>query len=52
MLQNGKIEPLVVKSMEDNLIFSGILDDLPKKNPRKQLHEFLYNIMGLCDVHD
>lgn len=49
---NSKIDQLVVKSMEDNLVFTGILDDLPKKNPRKQLHEFLYNVMGLCDVRN
>lgn len=47
-----KIDQLVVRSMEDNLVFTGILGDQPKKNPRKQLHEFLYNEMGLTDVRD
>lgn len=39
---NARVHQLVAKSMEDNLIFTGILSDIPRSNPRKQLHEFLY----------
>lgn len=49
---NSKINTLLTKSMEDNLIFTGILDDLPKKDPRQQLHRFLYHTMNLTDIYD
>lgn len=49
---NSKINMLLTKSMEDNLIFTGILDDLPKKDPRQQLHQFLYHKMHLTDIYD
>lgn len=49
---NSKINTLLTKSMEDNLIFTGILDDLPKKDPRQQLHAFLYHKMHLTDIYD
>lgn len=47
-----KINQLVTKSMEDNLVISGILNDLPKKNARKQIHQFLQEEMDLRDVND
>lgn len=49
---NNKVNQLVAKSMEDNLVFTGILGDGPKTNPRKQLHTFLFNEMSLQDVRD
>lgn len=49
---NTKVHNLVAKSMEDNLVFTGILDDIPKRNPRRQLHRFLRDVMNLQDVHD
>lgn len=51
-ITNSKVHNLVAKSMEDNLVFTGILDDLPKRSPRKQLHRFLNDVMGLYDVKD
>lgn len=51
-ITNSKVHQLVAKSMEDNLVFTGILGDAPKSNPRKQLHDFLLNEMGLYDVRD
>lgn len=49
---NSKINMLLTKSMEDQLIFTGILDDFPKKDPRQQLHAFLYHKMHLTDIYD
>lgn len=49
---NSKINVLLTKSMENNLVFTGILDDLPRKDPRQQLHQFLYHKMNLTDVYD
>lgn len=49
---NSKVHQLVAKSMEDNLVFTGILGDIPKANPRKQLQEFLTHEMGLYDIRD
>lgn len=49
---NQKVNQLVAKSMEDNLVFTGILEDVPKANPRKQLQEFFRNIMNLYDIRD
>lgn len=49
---NSKVNQLVAKSMEDNLIFTGILGDAPKANLRKQLHDFFSHEMGLCDIRD
>lgn len=45
-----RIQQLSTKSMEDNLIISGIMDDLPKRNPRKQLTEFFALELNLPDV--
>lgn len=49
---NSKINGLVAKSMEDNLIFTGILQDVPKKNPRRQLHQFFNDELGMSDIRD
>lgn len=49
---NGKVSQLMAKSMEDNLIFTGILGDAPKANVRKQLHNFFIQEMSLHDVRD
>lgn len=49
---NSKINILLTKAMKDNLIFTGILDDIPKKDPRQQLHAFLYHKMHLTDIYD
>lgn len=49
---NSKIDMLMSKSMEDNLIFTGILDDQPNRNVRKQLRTFLHEELGLPDVRD
>lgn len=49
---NSKINQLVAKSMEDNLIISGVLDDLPKKKVCAQIHQFLFQQVELPDVRD
>lgn len=49
---NGKVNNLIAKSMEDNLVFTGILGDAPRAKPRQQLHEFLAQEMGLMDIRD
>lgn len=49
---NSKIDMLITKSMEDNLVINGILDDAPNRSPRKQLHRFLNEELGLGDVRD
>lgn len=49
---DGKLNKLVAKSMEDNLVITGILDDFPKRNPRKQVHQFFHEELGLRNVSD
>lgn len=49
---DGKISQLVVKSMEDNLVISGILDDVPKRNARKQIHAFFREELDLRNIND
>lgn len=49
---NGKINQLIAKSMEDNLVVTGVLGDLSKKNARKQFHHFLREEMGLINIED
>lgn len=49
---SGKINQLVARSMEDNLVITGILDDIPKKSVRKQLHRFFQEEMELRNVND
>lgn len=49
---NTKIHQLVAKSMEDNLVITGILDDLPKRSPRRQIHQFFNEQMNLDNIND
>lgn len=51
-ITNSKVAQLVANSMEDNLIFTGILEDLPKRNPRNQLHQFFNEELGITDIRD
>lgn len=51
-IANGKINQLVAKSMEDNLVITGVLDDFPKKKVRKQVHQFFQEQLGLLNVRD
>lgn len=49
---NSKINQLVAKSMEDNLVISGITDDKPNRSARRQVHQFLYEEMELSNIND
>lgn len=49
---NSKVNQLVARSMEDNLIFTGILEELPNRNPRKQLHNFFCEELGVVNIRD
>lgn len=49
---NSRINQLTAKSMEDNLVISGILEDLPKKSLRSQVHQFFQEEMALNNIND
>lgn len=49
---NSKIDNLFAKTMEGNLIITGILQDKIKANTRRQVHQFLYQQLEVPNVHD
>lgn len=51
-MANSKIDNLYAKTMEGNLVISGIIGDKPRAHPRRQIHEFMYDQLELSNVHD
>lgn len=47
-----KLDQLIARSMSENLIITGILNDVPKANVRKQVQAFFMEQMELSNIPD